>query len=186
MSRIVDRGAVFGGWVGLGMAVVVAIAFELVIAVQSIVFVAAPLMGVIIGIYANVRAERRRPRWRVMANACWAGLVTGVGLALIYVVLRLVFLYGDSGALPTGETLDCRTGPECTYLRYVEAGRAVDLAQVGVTDAASYEAAALREQLFGGLTLVGLTLGGSLAGGAGRALAGVPAGPRERAVTSIG
>ena len=181
MSRVVDRGAVFGGWVGLGMALVVAIAFELILAVQPIVFIAAPLMGVIIGVYANTRAERRRPRWRVMTNAAWAGLVTGIGLALIYVLLRLVFLYGDSGALPTGETLDCRTGPECTYLRYVESGQADDLAQVGVTDAASYEAAALREQLFGGLTLIGLTLGGALVGGAGRAISGVPAGSERDA-----
>jgi hypothetical protein len=170
MSRFVDAGAVFAGWIGLGMAVVLAIAFELVIPVQLIVFLLAPLMGVVIGVYANVRSERWRPRPRVLANAAWAGLVTGLGIALLYVVLRLVFVYGDTGALPTGLSLDCRTGPECTYTRYLEAGRAVELARAGITDAASFEAALLRELAFGGGALMVLTLGGSLAGGAGRAL----------------
>jgi hypothetical protein len=179
LARFVDPGAVFAGWVGLGMALVVAIAFELIVAVQSIVFMIAPLVGLLIGIYANVRAERRRPRWRALANAAWAGIVTGLGMALIYVLLRLVFMYGDTGVLATGDSLDCRRGPECTYMRYVEAGRANDLAQVGVVDARSYEAAALREQLFGALTLVGLTLAGSIAGGAGRAITGEPAGRRD-------
>jgi hypothetical protein len=178
LSRLIDRGAIFAGWVGVGMALVVAIAFELIVAVQSIVFLAAPLIGLVIGIYANIRSERRRPRWRVLANSAWAGLVTGVGLAVIYVVLRLVFLYGDSGVLISGEALECRSGPECTYMRYVDAGRADDLAQVGITDAASYEAAALREQFFGGLTLIGLSIGGALVGGVGRAL-GAASAPRE-------
>jgi hypothetical protein len=179
LNRLIDRGAVFAGWVGLGMALVVAIAFELIVAVQSIVFVAAPLIGLIIGIYANIRSERRRPRWRVLANSAWAGIVTGVGLAVIYVVLRLVFLYGDTGVLISGEALECRTGPECTYMRYVEAGRADDLAQVGVTDAATYEAAALREQFFGGLTLIGLTMAGSMAGGVARSLGAASSRPED-------
>ncbi len=179
MNRLVDRGAVFAGWVGVGMALVVAIAFELIVAVQSIVFMAAPLIGLVIGIYANIRAQRRRPRWRVLVNSAYAGLVTGVGMAVIYVALRLVFLYGDTGVLINGESLDCRTGPECTYMRYVEAGRADDLAGVGVTNAATYEAAALREQFFGGLTLVGLTVGGALVGGVGRALGSAAARPED-------
>lgn len=180
LGRVVDPGAVFAGWVGIGMALVVAIAFELIVAVQSIVFMLAPLSGLLIGIYANVRAERRRPRWRVIANAAWASLVTGIAMAVIYAALRLVFLYGDTGTLATGESLDCRRGPECTYTRYVEAGRSGDLAEVGVVDAATYEAAALREQAFGALTLVGLTLAGGLAGGAGRAIAADGRTTRER------
>lgn len=170
MSRFVDAGAVFAGWIGLGMAVVLAIAFELVIPVQLIVFLLVPFMGVLIGVYANVRSERWRPRARVVANAGWAGLVTGVGIAVLYVVLRLVFVYGDTGALPTGLNLDCRTGPECTYTRYLEVGRADELERAGITDAASFEAALLRELAFGGAALMVLTMGGSLAGGAVRAL----------------
>ena len=64
MSRFVDPGAKFAGWVGLGMALVVVIAFALIIPIQPIVFLIAPLAGVLIGVYANVRAERWRPRGR--------------------------------------------------------------------------------------------------------------------------
>ncbi len=110
-ARFIDPGAVFGGWVGLGTAIVLAMAFELIIPVQALVFLLAPLMGVLIGVYANVRSERWRPRGRVLANAAYAGLVTGVAMALIYVGLRLVFIYGDTGALPDG------TQPPVPYRR---------------------------------------------------------------------
>jgi hypothetical protein len=106
VSRIIDRGAIFAGYVGLGMALVIAIAFELIIPVQTIVFIAAPLAGIVIGVYAYVRAERWRPRGRALANAVFAGLVTGLGLAILYVVIRLVFIYGDTGALPNGTALN--------------------------------------------------------------------------------
>jgi hypothetical protein len=172
--RLVDAGAIFAGWVGLGMALVLAIAFELIIPLQLLVFVFAPLMGAVIGVYANVRAQRWRPRPRVLANAGWAGLVAGIGMALLYVVLRLVFVYGDSGALPTGRVLECRIGPDCTYARYVEAGRAGELAEIGIADAASLEASILTELAVGGAALVVLTLGGALAGGSWRALRPVP------------
>src|SRR3954468_10318161 len=102
MSRVIDRGARFAGWVGIGMALVLAIAFELIIPVQTVVFLLAPLMGVLIGVYANVRSERWRPRGRVLANAAYAGVITGVAIAVLYLLLRLVFIYGDSGALPDG------------------------------------------------------------------------------------
>jgi hypothetical protein len=171
-GRVVDDGAVFAGWIGLGLAAILAIAFELVVAVQSLVFLLAAPAGLLIGVYANVRSERYRPRRRVLANAAWAGLVTGLGLAVIYVLLRLVFLFGDTGDLPGGGRLDCRRGPECTYTRYVEAGRGDDLAQVGVVDAATYQAAALREHVFGALALAGVTLAGALVGGVGRSVAG--------------
>ena len=69
MRRVIDQGAIFGGWVGVGMALVLAIAFELIIPVQTLVFMLAPLMGVLIGVYANVRSERWRPRGRVLMNA---------------------------------------------------------------------------------------------------------------------
>ena len=38
MERIVDAGAVVAGWVGLGMALVLAMAFELIIPLQAMVF----------------------------------------------------------------------------------------------------------------------------------------------------
>ncbi|MEP7379518.1 MAG: hypothetical protein ABI725_08170 [Chloroflexota bacterium] len=174
MTRVVDAGAKFAGWVGLGMAMVIVMAFALIIPVQAIVFVLAPLAGVIIGVYANVRSERWRPRGKVLLNAAWAGLVTGLGIALFYVVIRLVFIYGDSGALPDGTRINCQSGPECNYLRYVNAGQGADLAAVGIVDAATYEAAKWQELAVYGPGLVLLTLGGALIGGAARTFSKMP------------
>ena len=57
---------------GIGMAIVVVIAFALIIPVQTLVFLAAPLCGLVIGNYANSRSGRWRPMRRVFANAAWA------------------------------------------------------------------------------------------------------------------
>ncbi len=169
-DRFLDPGAIFAGWVGLGMALVLAIAFELIIPVQTVVFLLAPLMGVLIGAYANVRAERWRPRARVLANAAYAGLVTGIGISVLYVAIRLVFLYGDGGSLPDGTSLTCPTGPACTYARYVDAGQADELAELGITDGRSFEAAAWRELMTTGAGLIILTGVGGVVGGVARSL----------------
>jgi hypothetical protein len=174
VTRFVDKGAIFAGWVGLGMALVLAIAFELIIPVQTLVFVLAPLMGVLIGVYANVRSERWRPRGRVLANAAYAAVVTGVAVAALYVVLRLVFIYGDTGALPDGTSLACNTGPECVYARLVQSGQAQELAPLGIVDAKTYEEAAWRELLIFGAGLVVLTVAGGLVGGVIRSFSKLP------------
>lgn len=166
--RWVDAGAVFAGWVGVGMALLVAIGLELIVAVQSLVFLFAPVGGLLIGFYANARSARRRPWSRVLANAAWAGLVAALALALIYGAVRLLFVYADAGYRDTtqGGVISCPMGPACTYQRYLDAGRGPALEAAGVTDVASFEAYLLREQLSGALILAGLTLGGALAGGA--------------------
>ena len=169
-GRFVDRGAVFAGWVGVGMALVIAIAFELIVAVQTIVFVLAPIAGLVIGAYANQRSGRSRPIRRVFANAAWAGAVTGLSLATMYVALRLLFIFVDSGYPDfnrtdvLGNPIDptCRVGPDCTYQRYVAEGRGPELASYGVTDGASFGAFAVRQQAQGGALFVLLTVGGAL------------------------
>ena len=173
-GRIIDRGAKFAGYIGLGMALVVAIAFELIIPVQTIVFLLCLPMGLLIGVYANVRSERWRPRRRVFANSIYAGVVTGIGIAVLYTVIRFVFLYGDTGALPDGTSLSCRAGPECTYQRYVALGQADELASLGITDGRSFEAAAWRELIASGTGMFALTLGGALIGAVGRSLVSAP------------
>jgi hypothetical protein len=168
MSRLVDPGALFAGWVGVGVAVMIAIGLELILAVQSLVFLAAPLAGLLVGWYANARSERRRPVGRVVANAVLAGAMTGLSLAILYAGLRLLFIYADNGYPDFNQPgrPACAPGPACTYARYVAAGEADELAASGVTDAPSFEGYMLRAQLNGGLGLVGLTLGGAmLAGG---------------------
>jgi hypothetical protein len=185
-GRIIDRGAVFAGWVGIGMAIVIAISFELIVALQTLVFISAPIAGLVIGAYANVRSGRWRPIHRVFFNAAYAGLVTGLTLAFAYAALRLLFVFADAGTLPDGRSLACQLGPDCTYHRYVSAWptqpsddpavvaereavaigeaeqRRASLAAAGVTDGASFGAYVVREQLAGGVTLVILTLGGAL------------------------
>ena len=187
MSRVVDRGAIFAGYVGLGMALVIVMAFGLIIPVQTVVFVAAPLAGIVIGAYSNVRSERWRPRGKVLLNAAYAGLVTGIGIAVFYVVIRMVFLYGDSG-YPIFNRTDpvthlsippyCESGPDCTYRRLLaleEAGGTPDvLASIGITDAKSMESALWRELAVTGTGLVLLTLGGAVIGGVARTFGKMP------------
>lgn len=170
-ARFLDRGAIFAGWVGLGMAVVIAMSFELIIAVQALVFISAPLAGVLIGYYANQRSVRFRPRWRLFVNAGYAGMVTGLSLALIYVGLRLLFIYADSGYRPEplGGQLDCSTGPECTYTRFIDDGYASDLEADGITDVAGFEASVWRWQGESVMIITLTTLAGALGAAAVRA-----------------
>jgi hypothetical protein len=169
---VLDRGAVYAAMVGLGMAVTIAISFELVVAVQVLTFVAAPLAGLIIGFYANHKSERWRPRWRLFANAGFAGLVTGLSLALMYVGLRLLFVYADSGYRPEtmGGQLECSTGPACTYARLLDEGNGPDLAEEGIVDAASFEAAVWHWQGATVLILTLTTVAGALGAAGWRAL----------------
>jgi hypothetical protein len=175
--RLLDKGAILAGWVGIGVAIVIVISFALIIAVQPLVWLAAPIAGVLVGSYANHRSARWRPRWRVLVNAAWAGLVTGISLALFYAAVRLLFVYFDAGYRPEsqGGQLDCARGPACVYMRYVDEGRGDALAAAGVVDAASFERAMLSDQLIGGLLLTGLTMAGALGAGAVRALRQPPA-----------
>jgi hypothetical protein len=183
VARVVDGGAIFAGWVGFGMSVVVAIGLALVIAIQSLVFLFAPVGGLLIGYYANARSGRRRPLQRALVNAVYAGLVTAVSLTLLYGAIRLLFVYADTGYPDFNRTDSegriieptCPVGPACTYARYVKAGRGDELVPLGVSDARSFESYALREQLNGSVALLVLTLGGSIVGGAFYALAGSPA-----------
>ena len=170
--RPLDKGAIFAGWVGIGVAIVIVISFGLIIAVQPLVWIAAPIAGVLVGSYANHRSSRWRPRWRVLLNAAWAGLVTGVSLALFYAAVRLLFVYFDAGYRPEsqGGQIDCARGPDCVYMRYLDEGRGDALAEAGVVDAASFERAMLSEQLDGALTLTVLTIAGAVGAGVVRAV----------------
>jgi hypothetical protein len=177
---VVERGAIVAGWVGLGMSVVAVIGLALVIPVQPLLFLWAPVGGALIGWYANARSERSRPWSRVLLNALYAGLVTALSLVLLYGAIRLLFVYADNGnpdfnrVDSNGQVIEptCPVGPACTYARYVKAGRGAELEAFGVRDATSFESYALREQLNGSIALIVLTLGGALVGAAVVGLAG--------------
>jgi hypothetical protein len=166
LSHFLDRGAIVAGWIGAGMALVIVIALQLVVAIQPLVVIAAMPAGAVIGAYANVRSQRRRPGTRVLANALWAGALTGLTLAVLYTGVRLLFIYADTGVLPDGTRLDCERGPACGYERFVDAGYADDLAAIGITDAGSFEAVIVAELVaYGGTLLLVTTAGALIAGG---------------------
>jgi hypothetical protein len=171
-GRVLDRGAIYAAMVGLGLAVTIAISFALVVAIQALVFLSAPLAGLVIGFYANHKSERWRPRWRLFSNAGFAGLVTGFSLALMYVGIRLLFIYADSGFRPEpqGGQLDCAIGPDCYYARFVAAGEGERLASEGITGAVTLERAVWGSQAEWLLIITGLTTAGALAAATWRAV----------------
>jgi hypothetical protein len=179
LGRFVDRGAIFAGYVGIGMAVVIAIAFELIIPVQTLVFIAAPISGVLIGAYANQRSLRWRPMKRVFANALWAAVVTAVSLALIYGTIRMLFVYADSGFRNPGQggQITCQTGPDCTWKRYLEDGKGPELIASGVTDGRSFGSYFLVNTVIinGAGLIIMLTVGGALIAAGFRSIQTPPA-----------
>ena len=97
-----------------------------------------------------------------------------MAVAVLYTVLRLVFIYGDTGAMPDGSTLTCHTGPDCVYQRDVQDGQAADLAPLGINDGKSLEAAEWSELSIFGVGLIVLTVAGGVAGGVIRTFSSPP------------
>ena len=171
MSRIVDRGAVVAAYVGVGMAVTMAIAFLLIIPIEPVYLLLAIPGGMIIGYYANARSARVRGQWRrIVPNALLAGAVTGLALATLALGTKALFFFGDGGypdfnrvenGVAVGDT--CQPGGDCVYHRYLLA-EPEDLAAAGVTDAASFANVYWAQQWSTAGLLVGLTSGAALFG----------------------
>jgi hypothetical protein len=172
------------GLVGIGVGTVVVIGFELILAVQALVFLLALPVGLLIGWYA-VEREARAPAapgapmpsasgaaprvgWgRALGSGLVAGLITGLSLAVLYVLIRLLFLYLDNGFRAGGPPYVCALGPECGYQRALdEPSLRAALDEAGVHDVAGYTAYFLEGQALGGATLLVLVIGGALAGAA--------------------
>jgi hypothetical protein len=173
MRRFVDRGAIVAAYVGIGMAVTMAISFLLVIPIGPAYVLLSVPGGMIIGYYANARSTRLRGQWRrIVPNALLAGAVTGLTLAILLLGTKALFFYGDSGypdfnrtdagGIAVGET--CVTGADCVYHRYVKA-QPQDIANAGVTDAASFSTVYWNEQFSAARLLLGATTGAALLGG---------------------
>ena len=74
VSRFVDRGAITAAYVGIGMAVTIAVSFLLIIPIEPIIWLLAIPAGLLIGYYANQRSDRRAGPWsRILRNGVFAG-----------------------------------------------------------------------------------------------------------------
>jgi hypothetical protein len=165
VTGFIDRGAIVAGWVGVGMAVVMAVSFLLVIPIEPIYWLLALPAGLLIGYYANARSERRSGSiGRIAANALFAGVVTGLTLVVLLLGVKALFFYADDGYRDAGR-LRCSGGASCVYARYRSADRDGQLAAAGVTDVESFTRFYWAQQASTSTSLFGLTLAGGLAGG---------------------
>ncbi|MEA2609317.1 MAG: hypothetical protein QOJ75_1560 [Chloroflexota bacterium] len=169
MKRIVDRGAISAAYVGIGMAVTIVASFLLIIPIEGLIWLFALPSGLLIGYYANQRSNRRAGPWRrILSNGLFAGLATGLAMAVLLLVIKSLFFYADNGYRDPGlgGQISCATGADCVYQRYLDAGRGPEFLAAGVSDASSFTALYWREQFGSGGTVFGLTVLGSLGGAA--------------------
>jgi hypothetical protein len=169
VTRVVDRGAIVAAYVGIGMAVVIAISFLLVIPIEPVYWLLTPFAGLLIGYYANRRSDRRIGPWaRIVANATYAGLITGLALAALLLGVKALFFFLDDGFREgsQGQPLACRSGAPCVYARYLATkDGGTSLAAEGVTDVDSFTAFYWRQQLTAAGTLLVVATATGLGGG---------------------
>ena len=155
MTRFVDRGAVIAAYVGIGMAVTIAVSFILIIPIEPLIWLLTVPSGLLIGYYANQRSDRRAGPWsRILRNGAFAGAVTGIAFAGLILLLKAIFLcryrVPDFNRLDpsTGQVIapTCSTGGDCVYARYVAIGRGPELQAAGAVDAASFGALYWQQQ----------------------------------------
>jgi len=170
VRRFVDRGAVYAGWVGVGMAVTIAVSFLLVIPIEPVLWLLAFPAGLLIGYYANARSNRQAGPWRrILANGLYAGVLTAATLALCFLLTKWVFFSADNGyrsAADGGPIVGCETGAGCVYARYLEAGKGPELEAAGITNVDEFAAFYWREQLGTAGTVFVLGLLGGIGGAA--------------------
>jgi hypothetical protein len=183
VTRWVDRGAIFAGWVGVGMGVTIAVSFLLVIPIEPVLWLLALPAGLVIGYYANARSNRQAGPWsRILANGLYAGLLTALTLALCFLLTKWIFFTADNGyrsAADGGPIAGCQTGADCVYQRYLEEGKGAEFEAAGIMDVDDFTAFYWGEQLGTAGTVFILTILGGLGGGAiygiARPKAGTPA-----------
>jgi hypothetical protein len=178
VTRIVDRGAITAAYVGIGMAVTIGISFLLVIPIEPIYWLLALPSGLLIGYYANQRSDRRKGPWsRIVLNAIFAAVVTGLTMAALLLAVKALFFFADNGYRDPGlggavtvtgsdgQARPCQPGAECVFQRYLDEDRGTAFAGQGITDASTFTAFYWTQQFSTAATLVVLTTIGGLAGG---------------------
>jgi hypothetical protein len=167
LGRFVDHGAITAGYVGVGMAVTIAISFLLVIPIEPVYWALAVPAGLLIGYYANARSARGRGHWpRLVSNAIFSSLATGLTLAVLLIGVKALFFVADDGYRDPGlgGRISCTRGADCVYQRYLQ-DQGSALRASGVTDAATFSAFYWSQQWSTAGLLIALTTGFGLAGG---------------------
>ncbi len=173
MSRFVDKGAIIAAYVGIGMGVTIAVSFLLIIPIEWVVWILTIPAGLLIGYYANQRSNRRAGPWsRILVNGVYAAFITGLTMAAMLLLVKGLFFFADDGYRDAGQggRIECTTGADCVYQRYLEVGRGPDLEAAGVTDVESFTAFYWQEQFGTASRVILLT---TLSGLAGAGLYGV-------------
>ncbi|MEW5992475.1 MAG: hypothetical protein AB1736_14190 [Chloroflexota bacterium] len=168
LGGLVDRGAIAAAFVGVGLAVTIGVSFLLVIPIEPVYWYLSIPAGLLIGYYADARSGRGRGEWaRVLANATFAGLVTGLTLAALLLGVKALFFAADDGYRDPGlgGRITCQPGGDCVYRRYLEE-QPDELASAGVTDAASFSSFYWAQQWSTAGLLLALSTGFGVAGGA--------------------
>jgi hypothetical protein len=168
VTRVVDRGAIVAAYVGIGMALAIGVSFLLVIPIEPVYWLFAPVSGLLIGYYANARAGRDSGPWsRIVANGVFAGVVTGFAVAALLLAVKALFFAADNGYrdASSGGSLSCRPGADCVYARYLAVDGGPDrLAGAGIDDVASFSSFYWTQQLTTAGTLLVVTAAGALGG----------------------
>jgi hypothetical protein len=175
VTRIVDRGAIVAAYVGIGMAITIAVSFLLVIPIEPIYWLLVVPAGLLIGYYANTRSNRAAGPWaRILANGLFAGFVTGLTLAVLLLGVKALFFFADNGypdfnrINEAGEAIPpfCDAGANCVYSRYLADSRGEALATQSVTDDATFTSFYWNQQFATAGLLLLLTTGAGLGGAA--------------------
>ena len=151
------------------MAVTIVASFTLIIPIEGLIWLFALPSGLLIGYYANQRSNRRAGPWRrIMTNGLFAAVVTGLATVALLLVLKVLFFYGDNGYRDPGlgGSINCASGADCVYQRYLDADRGPDLLAAGVTDSSTFTSFYWGEQLSNAGIVLGLTILGGLGGAA--------------------
>ncbi|MFP5343118.1 MAG: hypothetical protein ACLGIJ_09360 [Candidatus Limnocylindria bacterium] len=183
--RLVDRGALTAAYVGMGMAITIAISFLLIIPIEPIVWLLALPSGMLIGYYANQRSDRRAgPLGRILANGLFAALLTGLTMAVLLLGVKALFFFADNGYRDPGlgGPITCEPGGDCVYQRYLDLGRGPDLEAAGLTDVASFTSFYWGQQGSAAALILGVTTLGGLVGAGLYAITR----PRDRPGTAVG
>jgi hypothetical protein len=169
VSRFVDRGAIMAAYVGIGVAVTIAMSFLLIIPIEPVVWALAIPAGLLIGYYANQRSDRRAGPWRrILVNGVFAAFVTGLTTAVLLLLVKGLFFSADDGYRDPGQggRIVCSAGADCVYQRYLGSGRGPDLEAAGITDVSSFTRFYWQQQFSTAGTVVLLTTLGGLGGAA--------------------